>query len=97
MVIQINEFIETPSNKMEELQISNRNKFCFRFLIFIEEKLNNEDSSRRNNDFFFSKIIFIIILDSIYIYIFTVAMVSSPSSFAIPLIIQKTPIVKLEF
>ena len=99
MVIQINEFIETPSNKMEELQISNRNKFCFRFLIFIEEKLNNEDSSRRNNDFFFSKIIFIIILDSIYIYIYIymVAMVSSPSSFAIPLIIQKTPIVKLEF
>ena len=99
MEIQINEFIETPSNKMEELQISNRNKFCFRFLIFIEEKLNNEDSSRRNNDFFFSKIIFIIILDSIYIYIyiFTVAMVSSPSSFAIPLIIQKTPIVKREF
>ena len=70
MVIQINEFIETPSNKMEELQISNRNKFCFRFLIFIEEKLNNEDSSRRNNDFFFSKIIFIIILYSIYIYIY---------------------------
>ena len=71
MVIQINEFIETPSNKMEELQISNRNKFCFRFIMFIEEKLNNEDSSRRNNDFFFlSIIIFIIILDSIYIYIY---------------------------
>ena len=29
--------------------------------------------------------------------IYVVAMVSSPSSFAISLIIQKTPIVKLEF
>ena len=97
MVIQINEFIETPSNKMEELQISNRNKFCFRFLIFIEEKLNNEDSSRRNNNFFFKNNFYYYFRFNIYIYIFTVAMVSSPSSFAIPLIIQKTPIVKLEF
>ena len=62
MVIQINEFIETPSNKVEELWISNRNKFYFRFIIFIEEGLSKEDSSRRNIEsiFFFN---------NIYIYI----------------------------
>ena len=97
MVIRINEFIETPSNKMEELQIPNRNNFCFRFIIFVEEELNKEDSSRRNKEFFFSFNNNFFFRFNIYIYIYMVATVSSPSSFAIPLIIQKTPIVKLEF
>ena len=97
MVIRINEFIETPSNKMEELQIPNRNNFCFRFIIFVEEELNKEDSSRRNKEFFFSFNNNFFFRFNIYIYIYMVATVSSPSSFAVPLIIQKTPIVKLEF